>query len=105
MAIAGWVLIGLGILFLAVSLVAAAREEFAKKTLEGTAESAQGILSALASVLAELAKLPKWLAMAVVGVALIVAGAMLVPGGMNNLVGDPATLAPAAAAPQSTDHK
>lgn len=81
MDIAGWVLIGLGIVFLGAALIVAAREEVMKKPkgdLEGA--GAEGVLTALASVLKELGGLPKWLALAVLGIGLIVFGTMMVAG-------------------------
>ncbi|MGB8951298.1 MAG: hypothetical protein WCC06_01340 [Candidatus Aminicenantales bacterium] len=89
MAILGWVLIILGVLFIVVAL-AGAFTEIVKKTVRNAAagkgltstvvETYTKLLSAIKELLAEILKGPKWFLAFLIGLALIYIGARLQSG-------------------------
>jgi uncharacterized membrane protein len=78
MVYVGWILIALGLLFIALGLVIAARQALDKGTLESRGEAAGSSLKDLAEVLKALAGLPKSLMVALIGLLLVASGAMVI---------------------------
>lgn len=83
MEILGWVLIVLGVAFICLSFVGAARDLFQKRPTVATANSV-GEYTAFGKMLVELLKVlftgPAWFLFFIVGLALVYAGTRLVAG-------------------------
>ena len=78
--VVGWILIGLGILFVLGGLASAVAQEIRNTTatrFAGAQPGSAGFLTALSALLEALGRAPLWLALTTVGFLLIVFGATL----------------------------